>query len=109
MSKLHQQIALQNARIDACRQEVRQHAKKVKQSLSKPAVLCSGLVGGFLVGYFVVTKPQSTNSDNKAPADEESSLQTRLTQLLTSPLFLLAINFLKDSPGASPNPPEPAN
>jgi hypothetical protein len=67
----------------------------MQQVAGEPKVLLTGLLGGFLVGYFLPQGKNSLSSTIVKNKGEEVAPEHKLQGLLTSPLALLAIDLLK--------------
>lgn len=101
MSKrtLKQGISRQIADIDACRLEINQGAKRVRQAAAEPKVLypllTTGLLSGFLIGYLLPRRKSSLAGTIIKNKGEEKTPGYKLQELLASPLSLLVIDLLR--------------
>lgn len=97
MKKLKQEIDQQVAELNACRQAVRYSLQEVKKTLTNPTVLSWGLMTGFLIGYFSISKQQPS-----IKIEKNSSLASNIGAIFTSPLFLFAVTLLKNELSVPP-------
>ena len=91
LEKLKQEIDQQVVELNACRQAARYSLQEVKKTLTNPTVLCWGLMTGFLIGYFSISKKQASIN-----VEKNSSLTSNIAALFSSPLFLFAVTLLKN-------------
>lgn len=89
MTELQWQIRQKIAKINIGRVEADMTIQNIRRALADPLVMCSGLVAGFLISYFLIPKPHT------APATKKPPMLHSLETVLTSPLFLFATTLLK--------------
>lgn len=97
MSKkyLRQEINRQVANINASRDEISIHSQSVKRKLSDPKVLTGGLITGFLVGFFLLSRRDKSSHQGASRKSNFTAKINTLQNLLSSPLILMVASLLK--------------